>query len=186
MRLAALVAVVAAVAVALLFRVVAASGDDGADLTDQLADRVVTVLEGASLDEHAEHGHQFEEGARVVCVAEVFGFDPAGAETVAEVDMVYAHHACAEVGTGFGWPDAIRAAEPLALRLTTDPPAVILPSAALPADPEAGYDGRVRSVIPELYQERAFDDAGHLLAELQRRFEDACEANRDLCEAALD
>lgn len=186
MRWAALVAVVAAAAVALLFRVVAASGDEGEDLTDQLADRVVRVLEGSSLEQHAEHGHKFEEGARAVCVAEVFGFDPPDATTAAEVDTIYAHHACAEVGTGFGWPDAIRAAEPLALELTTDPPTVVLPSAALPPDPGAGYDGKIRAVIPEPYQEQAFADAGHLLEDLRQRFEDACDADRDLCEVALD
>lgn len=182
LRWAAVIAVVVAAAAAMLFRTMAASGDSGDELADRLADRVVTVLEGASLDEHAEHGHQFEEGARVICVAEVFGFEPPGAATVAEVAEVYAHHACAEVGTGFPWPDAIRAAEPLALRLTTEPATVLLPSAALPADPQADYARKVRAVIPELHREQAFGDAAHLLQELRGRFDDACASNRSLCQ----
>lgn len=181
LRWAALIAVAVAIAVALLLRAMAASGDGGGALTERLADRVVTILEGASLDEHAEHGHEFEEGARVVCVAEVFGFDPPGASTVAEVDEVYAHHACAEVGTGFPWPGAIRVSEPMVMRLTTDPATVLLPSAVRPADPDADYADKVRTVIPEPYHEQALGDPG-LLDDLREQFDEACESDRDLCD----
>jgi hypothetical protein len=184
-RWAALIAVAAAVAAALLFRAMAASSDGGHELTDRLTDRVVTILEGASLDEHAEHGHKFEEGARVICVAEVFGFDPPGATTIAEVKEVYAHHACAEVGTGFPWPDAIRVSEPMVLRLTTQPATVVLPSATLAADPDADYADKVRTVIPAEFHDQALDDPG-LLGELRSRFDDACGSSRSLCEVALD
>jgi hypothetical protein len=182
--LAALALLVAVAAVAVVLRVADGGGDAGAgppaepaSLPDQLAARVVEILEASSTSEHAEHGHHFDAAAvGIVCAAETFGFEPPAAATVDEVDVVYAHHMCAEIGTGFPWPDAIRAAGPLAVELT-DPVTVLLPEQALPGVEGVDHADRIRSIIPEQYHAAALAPDGFadpaVAAQLRQRFEGA-------------
>jgi hypothetical protein len=154
----------------------AAAGAGEQGLPEQLAARVVEILEEASLAEHADHGHHFDEAASgIVCAAEAFGFDPPEATSVDQVRTVYAHHMCAEVGPDLVWPDAIRAAGPLAVQLT-DPPAVLLPE-ALPAGEGALYADRIRALIPERYHAEALASEGFadsaVAEQLRTRFEAA-------------
>jgi hypothetical protein len=188
--LVALAALAAVVAGALVLRLGGGDPDpdEPATLPEQLAARVVETLEASSTSEHAAHGHHFGEACepngqlcdaaavRIVCAAEAFGFEPAEATTVDEVEVVYAHHMCAEVGTGFGWPDAIRAAGPLAVELT-DPVTVLLPEQALAGEEGVAHADRIRAIIPERYHEAAlapegFADPG-VAERLRERFEAA-------------
>lgn len=124
-------------------------------LTEQLAAEVVSALEDASPDEHADHGHDFGADYGVLCTAEVFGFDPPSATSAAEVDTVYALHMCAVVIPGLGWPQAVRAFGPLAVELT-DPAEVILPQ-QLDLGEDAVQADRVRALFPEEHHDVALE-----------------------------
>jgi hypothetical protein len=178
---AALAIVTATVATVLILR--GGSGDGeadplaGAPLPERLAAEVVVTLEQASQAEHADHGHHFEEEAHgVVCAARTFGFDPPDATTAQEVRVVYAHHMCAEIGPGLGWPQAVRAAGPLAAELT-EPMTVRLPETALPGVEGVSYADRVREIIPERLHEPALAPDGfadpEVAEQLRQRFESA-------------
>lgn len=188
--LAALAVVLAAVVVALLLRGMGGSESPAAaederelpeqderGLPEQLADRVVQVLEQATPQEHADHGHHFDEEAQgIVCAADTFGFEPADATSLDQVEVVYAQHMCAEYGPGLSWPGAVRASGPLAMELTTDPATVRLPEQALPGEEGVTHADRVRAIIPEEYHEEvlAADGFDPDVAEtLRGRFEAA-------------
>ena len=169
--------VLVAVAVAVLLRV-ASSASEPAEpaLAEQLSGRVVEILEESTPDEHAEHGHHFdEEATRILCAASAFGFDPPEATTVDEVQVVYAHHMCAVVGPAFDWPDGVRSGGPLAIDLG-EPAAVRTPE-LVPAEEGMDYAGRIRALIPERYHEQAlgFDSfVDPAVADaLRERYEDA-------------
>jgi hypothetical protein len=169
--------VLVAVAVAVTLRVASsASSPDEPTLSEQLANRAVEILEESSLSEHEEHGHHFgDEASGILCAASAFGFEPLDATTVDEVRIVYAHHMCAEVGPGLGWPDAIRAGGPLVVELT-EPPTVRTPE-LIPAEEGMDYADRIRALIPEQYHEQALASDSFVdpaVAEaLRERYEDA-------------
>ncbi|QSB16420.1 hypothetical protein JQS43_09130 [Natronosporangium hydrolyticum] len=184
LQLAALLVVVAAVVVAVGLRLVGpaedqpaapVAGGDDRPLPEQLADEVVTLLEGASLAEHAAHGHHFDEDAHgIVCAADTLGFEPTTASTVDEVETIYAHHMCAEYGPGLYWPDALRASGPLVVELDTAPASIMLPEQALVGEEGVTHADRVRSILPEEYHEQviAADGFDPDVAEVLRdRFE---------------
>jgi hypothetical protein len=102
--------------------------------------------------------------------------DPPDATTVEQVRVVYAHHMCAEVGPGLTWPQAVRAAGPLAAEFT-GPVTVLLPERALPDVVGASYADRIREIIPERYHETALAPGGFadpaVADRLRQRFEDA-------------
>jgi len=159
---------------------------DGRDrLPDQLAARVVEVLEqpvgGAGAEPPTEpvgQGHPLADDGpgQLVCTARTFGFDPPDAATAEQVRVVYAHHMCAAVEPGLSWPGAIRAAGPVAVNLA-DPPTVLRPEQALPGRPDATHTDRVRALIPARYHDLALAPAGladpAVADELRRRFEAA-------------
>lgn len=166
----ALAAVVVAAGAALGLRGLLGGGSEST-LERQLADRVVAILEEASLEEHAEHGHYFlDEGGKILCAAEPFGYEPANAQTVAEVRVVYTHHMCAVAVARLPWPQSVRAAGPITVELT-DPPRVILPAEG------TSYADEVRKIIPEQYHEVALSTGGfrdeRVTEEFRRRLEAA-------------
>lgn len=170
--------VLAAVAVAVIVRFASAGGSEPAPLPDQLSARVVEVLETASAAEHAEHGHHIDETASgVMCAADVFGFEPPDATTVDQVRTAYAHHMCAVVGPGFGWPDGIRSGGPLAVDLG-DPATIRTPEQVEGAD-GLDFAGKIRALIPEQYHAQAVIQPGFVdpaVSEaLQRRYEEALD-----------
>lgn len=172
----------AAVAVAVVLRVAgsddpAAGADDDRPLPEQLAARMVTILEQASPDEHADHGHHFdEEASGIVCAAETYGYEPADATTVAQVEVVYGLHMCAEYGPGLVWPGAIRASGPLAVELSAEPATVLLPEQALAGEEGVSHADRVRAILPEQYHAQALAADGFdpdVAEVLRQRFEAA-------------
>lgn len=171
-------AVLAAVAVAVIVRFAGTSESEPAPLPDQLAAQVVVALEETSADEHAEHGHHIDDEATgILCAAEVFGFEPADATTVDRVRTIYAHHMCAVVGPGFGWPDGIRSGGPLAVDLAE--PVTIRTPEQVPDGEEMDYAGRIRALIPVQYHTQALDTQGFVDQDvadaLQRRYEEATD-----------
>jgi hypothetical protein len=134
-------------------------------LRAQIGARVATILEGSSTVQHHDHGHNFREQGKVVCAVDPFGYEPADATTVAEVKTVYAHHLCAISGTSGVWNTSVRAAGPIVAQLS-DPPAVRI------VESGAGFDQRIRQMIPARYRAEAAgfftDDAA--LADARQRF----------------
>ena len=135
-------------------------------LDDQLSRRVVADLERADPAAAPMHGHDMADkpenpnrrmdldGHQLVCVAKVFGHEPAGATKVDDVRVVYAHRTCAATGEGLAWPDSIRETGPVAVRLGV-PDTLVLPEKALPDSADASYADRVRAVVPPPYQDKA-------------------------------
>jgi hypothetical protein len=120
-----------------------------ADLSAQLADEVVRILEGMPPAEHQDHGHTVAAEDRVLCVAEIIGMEPADAATIADVRTVYAYYMCAAGPPGTPYDMSHRISGPVAVVLTSPPQARI-------AQAGEGYPDRVRAMIPPKYQERAF------------------------------
>ncbi|WP_212831256.1 hypothetical protein [Catellatospora sp. TT07R-123] len=120
------------------------------DLGTLLAQRVVQVLEQSSPAEHHQHGHQVNADDKVLCTAETMGYEPADARDVADVRVVYAYYLCAAGAVGQPWDFASRISGPVAVDLS-DPPVVRIAQAGL------GYEDRVRALLPDQYEARAFD-----------------------------
>lgn len=160
-----------ALAIALVAVLVTALGSTTelpVELRDPLAAKVAQLLEKSTPAEHHDHGHDFgDQPIRVVCAVEPFGVDPPEATTVAQVRRVYALHLCAIDDASGPWKTSIRASGPLAVDLEVTPH-VLIPRSG------AGYQDRVRALIPERYQEQAFgtftDPA--LIEVARRRFEE--------------
>lgn len=134
-----------------------------------LAARLVTVLEEATPAEHHDHGHELAGPAPVICAVDVFGIDPPGATALDQVRTVYALHLCAVAEPGRPWEWAVKMSGPLAAQWRPDRPVVRI------AAPGQGYPERVRALIPDRYQDRAFGSFQNsaALAELRRRFDTA-------------
>lgn len=164
-RWVAVLVLLVAVAVALGARALLA--DDGpGTLEEQLADRLVTMLEEASPAEHADHGHDFEiEGGGVLCAADPFGFEPADATTVDEVRVVYAHHLCA-VLIPDTWQNSLRASGPVRADFTSTPPTVQTPESD-------DYPAWLAATFPEPYRDEAADGflSDDVVEEMRERFD---------------
>lgn len=121
-------------------------------LHDQLAGRAQTALEQLSpteLELYDMHGHAVQDHkAKVICAAEPFGTEPATAERVEDVRVIYTHYLCALVQAGTPWHYASRSSGPAVITLT-DPPTVQI------AQSGTGYPDRVRAMIPDNLERRA-------------------------------
>lgn len=142
-----------------------------------LTERLVTSLEKATPADHQHHGHDFAgaEGTapatpKVLCTAEPFAVEPAGATMPGAVTTVYAHHLCALVEKGRPWDFAVKTAGPLVAR-NTNPMDIKVVESGL------GYADRIKQMIPPQYQARALVDFGDgsLVAQLRKRYEDAAK-----------
>ncbi|WP_213454485.1 hypothetical protein [Rhizomonospora bruguierae] len=142
-----------------------------------LTERLVATLESATPADHAHHGHDIagaeaSPGAKpvVLCTAEPFGIEPAGATMPGAVTTVYAHHLCAVVEKGRPWDFAVKMAGPLVAHNTNPMDIKVVESGR-------GYDERVKQMIPAEYQARALIDFGDgsLVKRLRQRYEDAAK-----------
>lgn len=173
-----LIAVVLVVVAAALVAVVLRMGSGGAasrppTLQNQLADRIAAVLEQSTPNDHHAHGHHSIGDVNVVkgptlCAVRTLGFEPAEAKTVAEVRKVYAYHLCAIVEKGRAWDFAQKLSGPMAAELT-DPMKIQV------VEPGLGFQDRVRSLIPQPYQEEALKELldEDQMRDLRKRFEEA-------------
>jgi hypothetical protein len=177
--LAVVVAALAAVAVtSLLYKVVnrpvdAGSAADRAPVVDtlreQLAARVAAILEASTPTEHTAHGHDLgDRPGQLLCTAEVYGYEPEGAASSAEVRRVVGYHLCVIAIPDTVWDIAPKLVGPLSVELMVQPPAVLVAEGGL------GYQDRVRQVVGDRYFDRAlkgFSDGRP--GELRKRFESA-------------
>jgi hypothetical protein len=165
--------VVAAAVLAVLVRV-AGAGDTSRPptLANQLADRIAAILEQSTPADHHEHGHRSIGDANApksptLCAVRTLGFEPAGAETPAEVRTVYAYHLCAFVEPGRAWDFAQKLSGPMAVQLTEPPKVQVV-------EPGLGFQDRVRALIPAPYQEEALKELldDDQMRDLRKRFEE--------------
>lgn len=120
-------------------------------LNDELSERARIALERLSPAdlELYEKQHDHESGdTRLLCAAETFGTEPAGARQVEQVQVIYAQYLCAVVQKGTPWDFATRASGPAVITLT-DPPVVRI------ARSGEGYPDRVRALFPESLHAKA-------------------------------
>jgi hypothetical protein len=165
-RWAAVLVLVVVVAGALTARALLADEGPGT-MEEQVAARLVTMLEQASPAEHADHGHHFDiEGGGVLCAADPFGYEPADATTVDEVRVVYAHHLCA-VLIPDTWQNSLRASGPVRADFTTTPPTVQTPESD-------DYPGWVRETFPAQYHDVAVNGflSDEVVDRMRERFAD--------------
>ncbi|WP_162907906.1 hypothetical protein [Allorhizocola rhizosphaerae] len=127
---------------------------------DQLSNRAQVELERltpAQLELYdMQHAHAGGGQAKVVCTAESFGTEPAGAKRIEDVKVIYAQFLCALVQKGTPWDYASRSSGPAVITLG-DPPAVQIAASGL------GYRDRVQAIIPDDLEGRAlagFKDRG--------------------------
>lgn len=151
-------------------------------LDESLARRVVAALERADPKSPPPvHGHEPAnpnrrtdiDGNELVCVAKVFGHEPASATSVADVRVVYAHRTCAATGPGLAWPESLRETGPVAVRLGV-PDTLVLPEKALP-NADATYKDRIRAVIPQRYQDEALAYADFVDPEVADELQDTLD-----------
>lgn len=119
---------------------------------EELSNRAQAALEllpPAELELRDKHGHLAGHGAKVICAAESFGTDPAGAERLEDVRVIYAHYLCALVESGTQWDFASRSSGPAVITLT-DPPTVRI------AQSGEGFPDRVRAMMPDNLESRSF------------------------------
>jgi hypothetical protein len=116
---------------------------------NQLSDRAELALEQATSTQF--HLHQITPGqtSKVICAAESFGTEPPGAQRIEEVRVIYANYLCAAAVQGTPWDYASRSAGPVMITLS-DPPTVTI------AESGEGYPERVRALIPDNLESRAF------------------------------
>lgn len=121
-------------------------------LNQQLAERAQLTLEQlapAELELIDIHGHENGHSGKVICTAETFGMEPASAERLEEVRVIYARYLCALVQKGTPWDYATRSSGPAVITLA-EPPSVQIALSG------TGYPERVRAIIPDRLQRQAF------------------------------
>ena len=126
----------------------------GDGLPEQLAAKARVTLEElqpARLELYDLQGHSHGGGyiGKVICTAETFGMEPAEAERVEDVKVIYARYLCALVQRGTPWDYASRSSGPVVIKLT-DPPYVQIPPSG------DGYPDRVRALFPDTLEPQAF------------------------------
>jgi hypothetical protein len=146
-----------------------------ADLPGQIENLMRGTLEQADPEQHhhAGPGLQAPSGApaakpAVVCGVRVYGFEPAGATTIAEVREVYGFHLCGVAEPKSPWDVAVKLAGPLIMDMSTDPPGIRV----VEATEDVGFADRLRQMFPAKYADMAQKEAlaEPEMAELRRRY----------------
>lgn len=161
------------VAVLVTHLLTSAGGTGANDLRTQITARMVSVLESTPAEQHGGHGaHAIGYGsATTVCAVSIFGYEPADARELSEVDTVYGHHLCGIAEGKRHWDGAVKLVGPLVMRLSSDPPTIQVAEAT----ETATFRERVLELIPERYQTQAFEEFidAPSMAQLRSRYDDA-------------
>lgn len=137
-------------------------------LRTALASRIVTALEGSSPAQHQDHGH--DAAATMVCVAEVYGFDPADAAAVGQVRTAYGYVFCAAGVRGTQFDFSTRFTSPVVADLGETTTVHMVQSGL-------GYPERVKELMPDRFEKQALIGfADHSIpARLRPRYEAAVD-----------
>ncbi|MEV4709576.1 hypothetical protein [Actinoplanes sp. NPDC049316] len=139
---------------------VTTTGSDAhrADLPAQITDRMRTTLEQSDPGQHNHAGHQAttaQDKPAVICGVRVYGYEPAGVSTLADVRTVYGFHLCGVAEQGRPWDVAVKLAGPVILDLSTEPPGIRV----VEATAGTSYADRLRQMFPPKYVELAQKEA---------------------------
>lgn len=146
------------------------------DVAGQITSRMRTTLERSDPGQHHHAGHQQvtagkETKPAVVCGVRVYGYEPAGAGTPAEVRTVYGFHLCGVAEQRRPWDVAVKLAGPVILDMSTEPPGIRV----VEATADVRFVDRLRQMFPAKYAEQAQKEAltETEMTDLRRRYDDA-------------
>ncbi|MCZ7476217.1 hypothetical protein [Micromonospora sp. WMMC273] len=151
---------------------------DRAVLHQEILTRMRTTLEQADPAQHQHAGHTAaqvpagEQGApAIVCGVHVYGYEPAGAATLADVATVYGFHLCGVAEQKRHWDGAVKLVGPVIMDMTTRPPGIQVVEAAA----DVRFVDRLREMFPDKYEELALREAlpPSEMADLRRRYDAA-------------
>jgi hypothetical protein len=151
---------------------------DPAALRQEILARMRTTLEQADPTHHGHAGHTApqapagEQAApKVVCGVHVYGHEPAGAATLADVRTVYGFHLCGVAEQKRQWDGAVKLVGPLIMDMTTQPPGIEV----VEATADVRFVDRLRELFPDKYEELALREALPVseMADLRRRYDAA-------------
>ncbi|MDQ7911257.1 hypothetical protein RB614_42885 [Phytohabitans sp. ZYX-F-186] len=170
------IAVVLAVSASVAVWVNAAdSRAEPADLRGQILARMRTTLEQADPGQHNHAGHDVQQAATgqpaVVCGVRVYGYEPAGVTTLAEVRTVYGFHFCGVVEHNSPWDVAVKLAGPLIMDMSSEPAGIQV----VEATAGVRFVDRLREMFPDKYAEMALKEAlpDSEMADVRRRYDAA-------------
>ena len=140
------------------------------DLETQIADRMRSTLEQAEPAQHNHAGHNAQPG-EVTCGVHVYGFEPAKATELADVQKVYGFHLCGVAEQKRPWDVAVKLAGPVILDLATTPPGIQV----VEATEDVTYADRLQQMFPEKYAELARTQAltDSEMADVRKRYDSA-------------
>jgi hypothetical protein len=166
-----LAAELAAFAALLVLSIPFLSSTPGVKLKQEVGQRAARVIEASSPEEHRGHGHEVATADHVVCGVDVYGTEPREPEGPDGVQTVYGYYFCAVGPDGTPYLDSSRMDGPVVVRFS-DPPVVQI------ARHGAGYEDRVRAMMPDEYEPLCFgglrNDA--VAADVRSRFTDLADA----------
>ncbi|MDO3686549.1 hypothetical protein [Micromonospora sp. C28ISP2-4] len=151
---------------------------DPAELHRQILTRMRTTLEQADPAQHQHAGHtapQVSAGEQaapaVVCGVHVYGYEPTGAATLADVRTVYGFHLCGVAEQKRQWDGAVKLVGPVIMDMTTRPPGIQV----VEASADVRFVDRLREMFPDKYEELALREAlpPSEMADLRRRYDAA-------------
>ncbi|MEU8069054.1 hypothetical protein [Micromonospora sp. NPDC049151] len=150
---------------------------DPAVLRQEILTRMRTTLEQADPAQHQHAGHtpQVPTGEQavpaVVCGVHVYGHEPTGAATLADVQTVYGFHLCGVAEQKRHWDGAVKLVGPVIMDMTTRPPGIKV----VEATAGVRFVDRLREMFPDKYEELALREAlpASEMADLRRRYDAA-------------
>ena len=151
---------------------------DPAVLRQEILTRMRTTLEQADPAQHQHAGHTVPEAPAgeqaapaVVCGVHVYGYEPTGAATLADVRTVYGFHLCGVAEQRRHWDGAVKLVGPVIMDMTTQPPGIQV----VEATADVRFVDRLREMFPDKYEELALREAlpASEMADLRRRYDAA-------------
>ncbi|MCZ7428660.1 hypothetical protein O7607_23225 [Micromonospora sp. WMMA1949] len=151
---------------------------DPAVLRQEILTRMRTTLEQADPKDHQHAGHTVPEAPAgeqaapaVVCGVHVYGYEPTGAATLADVHTVYGFHLCGVAEQRRHWDGAVKLVGPVIMDMTTQPPGIQV----VEATADVRFVDRLREMFPDKYEELALREAlpASEMADLRRRYDAA-------------
>jgi hypothetical protein len=154
------------------------SGAEPADLQAQIMTRMRTTLERADPGQHNHAGHNVRQASTgqeakptVICGVRVYGYEPAEATELADVQTVYGFHLCGIAEPKRPWDWAVKLAGPVIMDMSTEPPGIQV----VEATADVMFVDRLREMFPNKYADLALKEAlaGPEMADLRRRYDAA-------------
>ncbi|WP_349876389.1 hypothetical protein ABIH81_19800 [Micromonospora sp. HUAS YX12] len=151
---------------------------DPADLHRQILTKMRVTLEQADPAHHHHAGHtaaQVPAGEQaapaVICGVHVYGHEPTGATTLADVQTIYGFHLCGVAEQKRHWDGAVKLVGPVIMDMTTQPPGIEV----VEATADVRFVDRLREMFPDKYEELALREAlpASEMADLRRRYDAA-------------